>query len=138
MSFLEKEMKERGRSAQIDTYSTRLLICTPQVCPRYPFRQINHTNTHTHTHTHTHTQTYTHSCINFHVLFFREVAIIFVSFGTCRLCRNVKWSFSYERKLTLSNYIFNLKWLNLYHRKWNLFERKERENDDIIYKKIHF
>ena len=59
MSFLEKEMKERGRSAQIDAYSTRLLICTPQVCPRYPFRQINHTNTHTHTHTHTHRHTHT-------------------------------------------------------------------------------
>ena len=92
----------------------------------------------TQTHTHTHTHRHTHSCINFHVLFFREVAIIFVSFGICRLCRNIKWSFSYERKLTLSNYIFNLKWLNLYHRKWNLFEKKERENDDIIYKKNSF
>ena len=121
------------------------LILTAQDCWSVPLKYVQDilsdrliTQTHTHTHTHTHTQTYTHSCINFHVLFFREVAIIFVSFGTCRLCRNVKWSFSYERKLTLSNYIFNLKWLNLYHRKWNLFERKERENDDIIYKKIHF
>ena len=49
MSFLEKEMKERGRTAQIDTYSTRLV----KVCPRHPFRQINHTNTHTQRHTHT-------------------------------------------------------------------------------------
>ena len=121
------------------------LILTAQDCWSVPLKYVQDilsdrliSQTHTHTHTHTHTQTYTHSCINFHVLFFREVAIIFVSFGTCRLCRNVKWSFSYERKLTLSNYIFNLKWLNLYHRKWNLFERKERENDDIIYKKIHF
>ena len=121
------------------------LMLTAQDCWSVPLKYVQDilsdrliTQAHTHTHTHTHTQTYTHSCINFHVLFFREVAIIFVSFGTCRLCRNVKWSFSYERKLTLSNYIFNLKWLNLYHRKWNLFERKERENDDIIYKKIHF
>ena len=121
------------------------LILTAQDCWSVPLKYVQDilsdrliSQTHTHTHTHTHTQTYTHSCINFHVLFFREVAIIFVSFGTCRLCRNVKWSFSYERKLPLSNYIFNLKWLNLYHRKWNLFERKERENDDIIYKKIHF
>ena len=117
------------------------LILTAQDCWSVPLKYVQDILSDrliTQTHTHTHTQTYTHSCINFHVLFFREVAIIFVSFGTCRLCRNVKWSFSYERKLTLSNYIFNLKWLNLYHRKWNLFERKERENDDIIYKKNSF
>ena len=35
MTFLDKEMKEFGKSIQINTHNTRSLIRTPQVCLRH-------------------------------------------------------------------------------------------------------
>ena len=58
MKFLDKEMKEFGRSIQINTLNTRSLIRTPHVCLRHladgrsPYGETVHTHTHTHTHTH--------------------------------------------------------------------------------------
>ena len=59
MTFLDTEMQELGRSIQITTRNTRLLIRTPQVCSGHRCRRKkplrwNSLNTHTHTHTHTH------------------------------------------------------------------------------------
>ena len=70
MTFLDTEMKELGRSIQINTRNTRTLMRTPQVCLRqlaeaftvkeYKHAQI-HTQKHTHTHTHTHNHTHRHT-----------------------------------------------------------------------------
>ena len=66
MTSLEMELKELGRTAQINIHNTRSLIRAPQVCLRYLAdggslhggRIHPHTHTHTHTHKHTHTHTY--------------------------------------------------------------------------------
>ena len=54
MTFSDTEMKERGRSTQINIHNTRSLICAPQVCLKTFCRRKKPSqwkNTHTHTHT---------------------------------------------------------------------------------------
>ena len=56
MAFFEMEITELGRSTWNDTHNTRLLIRTPQVCPRHRCRQKNplpgkSINTHIYKHT---------------------------------------------------------------------------------------
>ena len=64
MKFLDKEMKEFGRSIQINTLNTRSLIRTPHVCLRHladgrsPYGDTVHTHTHTHTHARKHAPKY--------------------------------------------------------------------------------
>ena len=56
MTSSDTEMKERGRSTQINIHNTRSLICAPQVCLKTFCRRKKPSqwkNTHTHTHTHT-------------------------------------------------------------------------------------
>ena len=63
MTFLDTEMKELGRSIQINAHNIRLLIRTPHVCLRH-LTDGKSTHTHTHTHTHSHTNTHTHIFIS--------------------------------------------------------------------------
>ena len=50
MTFSDTEMRELGRSTQVNIHNTRSLIRTP---PEEPFTEKEYEHTHTHTHTHT-------------------------------------------------------------------------------------
>ena len=50
MTFSDTEMRELGRSTQVNIHNTRSLIRTP---PEEPFTEKEYEHPHTHTHTHT-------------------------------------------------------------------------------------
>ena len=72
MTFSDTEMKELGKSTQINIYNTRSLIRALkyvsdilQTEEAFTMEEYTHTHTYTHpctnTHTHTHTNTHTHT-----------------------------------------------------------------------------
>ena len=67
MTFSDTEMKELGKSTQINIYNTRSLIRALkyvsdilQTEEAFTMEEYTHTYTHTHAQTHTHTHTHTH------------------------------------------------------------------------------
>ena len=68
MTFSDTEMKELGKSTQINIYNTRSLIRALkyvsdilQTEEAFTMEEYTHTHTHTHAQTHTHTHTHTHT-----------------------------------------------------------------------------
>ena len=62
MTFLDTQMKELGRTIQINTHNTRLIIYTLQVCPRHSCRWMKplrrkSVSTHRNKHAHSRTRT---------------------------------------------------------------------------------
>ena len=78
MTFSDTEMKELGKSTQINIYNTRSLIRALkyvsdilQTEEAFTMEEYTHTHTHTHaeTHTHTHAHTNTHTHAHVHQIY---------------------------------------------------------------------